>query len=87
MATLGPAYVPDPPPGSGQVEDVLRWAYAELRKVQETFSALRLAERHVAPTRPLHGVLYLADGTDWNPGSGRGVYWYDADAPAYNFLG
>jgi hypothetical protein len=40
-----------------------------------------------APGRPQDGAIYLADGTNWNPGSGKGAYRYDASAATYNFLG
>lgn len=43
--------------------------------------------RHVAPPRPQNGKLYFADGTDWDPGSGRGVYIYDAENTNYRHLG
>lgn len=42
---------------------------------------------HVAPSRPQGGKLYFADGTDWNPGSGRGMYVYDEGATSYRYLG
>lgn len=35
-----------------------------------------LNELHVAPVRPRLGMLVLADGTNWNPGSGAGFYGY-----------
>ncbi|HYE38158.1 hypothetical protein [Methylocaldum sp.] len=31
---------------------------------------------HTAPARPREGMVRGADGTDWNPGSGKGVYVY-----------
>lgn len=42
-------------------------------------------EWHVAPTKPSTGMIVLADGTDWNPGSGRGFYGYDG--ASWRFLG
>ena len=44
-----------------------------------------LEELHNAPTKPRTGMIVLADGTNWNPGSGRGVYAYYGGA--WNFLG
>jgi hypothetical protein len=35
-----------------------------------------LPELHVAPTKVRTGMIRLADGTDWNPGAGQGVYAY-----------
>lgn len=33
---------------------------------------------NVAPTKPKEGQIAKADGTNWNPGSGAGVYVYQA---------
>lgn len=33
--------------------------------------------RYQEPQAPEIGTLVLADGTTWNPGSGRGVYYWD----------
>jgi hypothetical protein len=35
-----------------------------------------LQKRYTAPARPREGMLVLADGTSWNPGSGAGFYGY-----------
>ena len=32
---------------------------------------------HVEPPRPRTGDIRYADGTDWNPGQGEGLYYYD----------
>lgn len=37
---------------------------------------LTLTEWNAAPARPVTGLTVLADGTNWNPGSGAGVYTY-----------
>lgn len=38
------------------------------------------------PDRPRDG-LYYADGTNWNPGSGRGLYRYDEVSSTFTFIG
>lgn len=35
---------------------------------------------HVEPARPREGLVVYADGTDWDPGSGKGLYQYDGSA-------
>lgn len=40
-----------------------------------------------APNKPRHGMVRLADGTSWNPGSGRGFYWFDKNTATWKFLG
>lgn len=37
---------------------------------------LRLTESNAALARPREGMLAFADGTNWNPGSGQGIYAY-----------
>jgi hypothetical protein len=40
----------------------------------------RLQEFHREPEKPQEGMMVLADGTDWNPGSGAGFYGYRGGA-------
>jgi hypothetical protein len=35
-----------------------------------------LTKVHKAPAKPAEGQIVLADGTDWNPGAGAGVYCF-----------
>lgn len=70
-------YRSGPPP-----DDVkLLGAYTEeqLREVSEnldTIDNLTLVELNVVPVRPRTGLFALADGTNWNPGGGPGIYVY-----------
>ena len=61
----------------------------ELRKIAEALNQrvpfLYLDTLYAAPSKPRDGILALADGTTWNPGSGAGVYLYRAGA--WRFLG
>lgn len=60
----------------------------ELYKISAIVTALarlNLPPTHVAPTRPREGDTLLADGTNWNPGAGKGVYTYYNSA--WNKLG
>jgi hypothetical protein len=41
---------------------------------------VQLVERYAAPVKPREAMLVFADGTSWNPGSGRGVYVYSSGA-------
>jgi len=63
------------------------WVNEELAKVESAMRQLELVEYHEAPVRPYNGMKVIADGSDWNPGSGRGVYWYDGDGSSWEFLG
>lgn len=46
---------------------------------------VQLRPQSVAPSKPRDGLLVEADGTNWNPGSGAGLYIYRAGA--WVFLG
>lgn len=44
------------------------------REASSTVPRLRLDVLHEAPERPRDGDVVMADGTNWNPGAGAGVY-------------
>jgi hypothetical protein len=46
-----------------------------------------LAYRHVAPTNTFAGQILAADGTDWNPGAGVGIYQRNEANTAWRFVG
>ena len=52
----------------------------EFSRIEQSWSAavpfVFLATLNVAPDKPRAGMVALADGTNWNPGSGAGVYAY-----------
>lgn len=56
-----------------------KWVEQELQRLTQALQedeGVPLNELHVAPTKPREGQSVLADGTDWDPGSGRGPYMY-----------
>jgi hypothetical protein len=71
-----------------RIEDVQAFLRIELDKIQSALNATQdgnLDEITVAPEKPRNGMLRRADGTQWNPGSGQGVYCYYA--ASWHFLG
>lgn len=52
-------------------EDVLR-----VQQVVQATDLVHLDTTTVAPTKPRAGDVRLADGTNWDPGSGAGFYGY-----------
>lgn len=84
------AYKPFQPPF---VTDLSQWRLMqtylteEFRRISIELNRQALTEYHAEPEKPFHLMQVMADGTDWDPGSGRGVYWYDAEGPSWNFLG
>ena len=68
-----PGSIPENPEYLG--EFVIR----ELNKLGDIIynvAQLRLEQTNVAPVKPRDGDIKYADGTNWNPGSGVGVYAY-----------
>lgn len=71
-------YVPTSAPSLSDPMFV-EWLARELTAVAQSFTEfdnIRLVELNVAPTKPRAGMVVLADGTNWNPGSGAGFYGY-----------
>lgn len=65
--------IPSPPEYSSP------YLYGELRKLKEAIDQIvdgHMEKSNVVPDRPRDGDIRYADGTNWNPGSGEGVYVY-----------
>lgn len=75
------AYTPTPVPREGITNEYL---FQELLRISNDLvlaeEGRQLPVRSVAPTKPREGMLIIADGTSWNPGSGAGHYEYKAGA-------
>ena len=71
-------YQPGPLPLDN--EDLGIYVIDELKRLgnilfnQATF---RLERTHIPPDKPRGGDIRYADGTDWNPGSGEGIYFFN----------
>ena len=76
-------------PNAPTVEELAAFLEREMLLQAQEISRLAggelLEERHVAPAKPRTGLIVLADGTDWDPGAGAGVYCYYGSA--WNKLG
>ena len=75
-------YFPKLPPSdkerlSEYVQTELRDLALDLARPKPT---LKLVESHEVPTRPEAGDICFADGADWNPGSGAGIYYFDGSS-------
>ena len=78
-------FIPSRPPDqqTASTADVIEWAKQEFETVARNLQEhdiTALKPLHVAPTKPREGNIAFADGTDWNPGSGRGIYEYRGGA-------
>lgn len=60
-------------------DNLLQYLKRELDRIGRVIDALQddgYEATTVAPSRPRDGMVRLADGTAWNPGSGQGLYVY-----------
>lgn len=61
------------------LEEHKQWTQDEFQRLarilQETI-VLDLRPVHREPLKPREGMIVYADGTDWNPGAGKGSYEY-----------
>jgi len=79
-------YAPEPVPSDPK--ELPAYIERNNRAIEMAINLLaagHLDETHVAPTKPRTGDIRLADGTDWDPGTGQGVYAYYNSA--WNKLG
>lgn len=80
----------DPPSVDESLRPITEYVVREFRRLAVLTDMLadgQIEETRVAPPKPRTGMIRLADGTSWNPGSGRGVYWYDQGSGTWKFLG
>ena len=83
-------YEPGPSSFDTDPSKLQHYVLDELRRLSEVLEGVenvQLVKQHVEPTKRVDGLLLRADGTNWNPGSGAGVYYWDGDASAWVFLG
>ena len=72
-------YVPEEFSGTPTLENLYAYLQREIRRISAAVSfgaARHLDEQSVAPAKPRDGDVAFADGTLWNPGSGRGPYMF-----------
>jgi len=84
-------YRPSPAPltNDSTLAGIIRWAQRELSEVARSSQEISIVELRVLytpPEKPRAGMLVYADGTEWNPGSGEGVYRYNL-AGTWAFVG
>jgi len=68
-------YIHSTPPSDSKL--LPAYLDGELRRISiaiENIAAGQLVVTHVEPTKRFDGMFRYADGTDWDPGSGAGMY-------------
>lgn len=77
------AYEPSDFPEVEGNEELAHFLWQEFHRISlETaeVDGILLPERNVEPDKPRNGQIVLADGTNWDPGSGAGFYGRSAGA-------
>ena len=74
-------YVPSAPPPQQDkaLSDLMKWMQEELNEIATAFTSqelLQLETLYEEPEKPRESLIVVADGTQWNPGSGAGLYIY-----------
>jgi len=81
-------WTPNPAPSSN--ENLSDYLFRELNRLSDVvfnLDVMSLGQTNVQPQKPRDGDIRYADGTNWNPGSGQGVYIYiDDGTPAWTKL-
>jgi len=79
-----------PNPAPVNPEDLPDYLFNELNRLGDilfNLDTFRLEPTNVVPAKPRDGDIRYADGTNWNPGSGQGIYAYiDDGSPAWEKL-
>lgn len=72
------SYTPnDPPDDPTQLKRYLQDEFERIALALQALSLGHLEETTSAPPKPRSGDIRYADGTLWNPGTGRGIYYFD----------
>lgn len=83
--TYQPGHVPDDP------KELIAFLRAELRAIksgmEDAMPSNDYVIRHAEPDRIRAGMVVNADGADWNPGSGAGMYRRNGANTAWVHLG
>lgn len=72
------AYTPGVVPRD--TKDLIRFLEDELQNLRHAINALEdghIDQINVAPAKAVTGDIRYADGTNWNPGLGAGIYFYN----------
>lgn len=72
-------YAPGPVPPTN-LGAYVRQELEKLKNELQPQKTLQLEVSYAEPTKPRAGMLAIADGTSWNPGSGAGLYRHDGSA-------
>lgn len=84
-------YQPQPYLGPAEPSSVAQWAQTEFQRLAralfEAGDYVVFKVLHAEPVKVRGGMVAYADGTNWNPGSGAGLYRRSEDNTAWSFVG
>lgn len=63
-------------PYTAPIEQYVEREFEQVEQEFALFNFVRFKELHEVPAKLFDGLTVFADGTDWNPGSGQGIYTY-----------
>lgn len=72
------------------LQDLTRFVMEELQQIARMSGGVEtvvIPVSNAPPTKTVDGHIAYADGTNWNPGSGRGMYRWDSGTSSWHFLG
>lgn len=81
-------YSPEPISGVDDLPQLVSYLQRQLYAIHSAMLlgyAQAFKFRNSAPDKPFEGLTVGADGTNWNPGAGKGIYTYYSGA--WNKLG
>lgn len=81
------SFTAGPPPIGFSIEEAIGVIWSKFFELERELYFLAIPRIYAAPFRPQDGQLVYADGSSWDPGSGRGVYRYDSTSAGWVFLG
>jgi hypothetical protein len=70
----------DPDSPEGRLAGAVNREFNRIAAVVNILADGHIDPSYAAPSHPTEGDIRYADGTSWNPGSGRGIYQYRAGA-------
>jgi len=67
------------------VKELPRYLDSELLKIEDDsknpeVESIQVTVTNSSPDKPRQGQMYYADGANWDPGSGEGIYFYNASS-------
>lgn len=72
-------YYPEPVPYTDDLPYIREFLFREFLRISASFEGVREIELEKLSTEPTprEGMIKFADGVNWNPGSGAGLYFYN----------